>query len=187
MVGATGEGPATVIGERMTAVGLLLAREWDVADVASRLGEGAEARYEPTWDADRGEFTWGFGLGEDHRRGQYNAIMAAAEAVTPGAWTALANAAAPAVPAEVTGVDFPTVTMTQATWLDGVLRLATSPMNDAMIGSPTSWRVTGLADPARWTVAADGDAPVGARVESRELVVETVVGEHSYTVRPVGR
>ena len=91
MIGALGDGPPTVIGERNTGVALLLAREWGLDDVASRLATAADATYEPTWDTDRGEFTWGFGLGEEHPRGQFNAIMAAAEAVTAGAWAALAT------------------------------------------------------------------------------------------------
>src|SRR5687768_14106505 len=101
MLGALGDGPPTVVGERLTGVALLLAREWGVADTSARLTAGIEANYEPTWDAARGEFTWGFGLGEEHPRGQFNAILAAAEAVDAGAWTALASEAPAAVAGEV--------------------------------------------------------------------------------------
>src|SRR5206468_2614353 len=80
MVGALGDGPPSVIGERNTGVALLLAREWNDGDTASRLAAAAEATYEPTWATSLGEFTWGFGLDEAHPRGQFNAIMAAAEA-----------------------------------------------------------------------------------------------------------
>jgi hypothetical protein len=108
--------------------------------------------------------------------------MAAAEAVTPGAWTALANEAPPAASAEVVGVDFPTVSLRQAAWLDGVLHLSTSPMNDAVVGTPTSWRVTGLDEPARWTATTPGHVPVATRVEADDLVIDTVVGAHTYVV-----
>jgi hypothetical protein len=151
-------------------------------DTAARLAAGAEASYEPTWDRARGELTWGFGLAEEHPRGQFNAIMAAAEAVTPGAWTDLANEAPPVVAAEVVGVDFPTVSLRRAAWSDGVLHLSTSPMNDAVVGAPTSWRVTGLDQPARWTATTPGGAPVETRIEDGELVVDTVVGAHTYVV-----
>ena len=182
MLGALGDGPATVIGERLTGVGLLLAREWSVDDTAERLAAGVETSYQPTWDRRRGEFTWGFGLGEEHPRGQFNAIMAAAEAVTPGAWTALANAVAPVPAGEVVGLDFPTVSLRQAAWLDGVLHVSTSAMNDAVVGAPTSWRVTGLDDPARWRATTPGDVPVTARIEAGDLTVETVVGAHTYRI-----
>jgi len=43
MLGALGDGPPTVIGERSTGVALLLAREWGVEDTAARLAAGAEA------------------------------------------------------------------------------------------------------------------------------------------------
>src|SRR5688572_4571021 len=84
MLGALGDGPPTVIGERSTGVALLLAREWGMVDTADRLSTGVEENYEPSLDRHRGEFTWGFGLDEEHPRGQFNAIMAAAEAVTAG-------------------------------------------------------------------------------------------------------
>jgi hypothetical protein len=182
MIGALGDGPPNVIGERLTGIALLLAREWGVEDTAARLSAAAEMSYEPTWDRERGEHSWGFGLGEEHPRGQFNAIMAAAEAVTPRAWTELAHDAPPAPSAEVVGVDFPTVSLSQAAWVDGVLHVSTSPMNDTVVGAPTSWRVAGLDAPERWTARASGAVPVEKRIEAGVLVVDTVVGTHTYRV-----
>ena len=182
MLGALGEGPPTVIGERLTGIALLLAREWGADEIAARLAAGAEATYEPAWDRRRGEFTWGFGLGEEHPRGQYNAIMAAAEAVTQGAWTALASAPPAAPSPEVVGVDFPTVSLRQAAWLEGRLHLSTSAINDAAVGERTSWRVAALDDPARWTARTPDDVPVETGADAGDLVVETVVGDHTYVV-----
>lgn len=179
MLGAIGDGPPTVVGERSTGVALLLAREWGLDATAERLAAGAEASYEPTWDRARGEFTWGFGLGEEHPRGQFNAIMSAAEAATPGAWTALSTERAPALPGEVVGVDFPTIAMREAAWRDGTLHLSTSALGNA----PTSWRVTGLNDPARWTASASADVPIETRADGDDLVIETVAGDHDYVVR----
>jgi hypothetical protein len=183
MLGTLGDGPPTVIGERLTGIALLLAREWGVDDTAARLAAGAEATYEPTWDSERGEFTWGFGLGEEHPRGQFNAIMAAAEAVTPGAWTTLASEAPATPPAEVVGVEFPRVSLRRAVWLDGVLHVSTSAMNDAVVGTPTSWRVAGLDDPTRWTATSSDDVPVETRTDGGDLVVNTVIGTHAYVVQ----
>src|SRR5688572_31856120 len=43
MLGALGDGPPTTVGERVTGVALLLAREWGIDDTAARLAAGAEA------------------------------------------------------------------------------------------------------------------------------------------------
>ena len=182
MMGVLGAGPPTVIGERNTGVALLLAREWGLDEVATRLSAGAEASYQPTWDAALGEFTWGFGLDEEHPRGQFNAIMAAAEAMAPGAWTALAMEAPPPLPqGEVVGVDFPTVAMRRAEWIDEELHLTTTAVNDSVVGQPTSWRLSGLNDPSRWQVTAPAGVPVETRVQDADLIVDTVVGPSRYT------
>ena len=182
MLGAMGDGPPMVVGERITGVALLLAREWGLDEVATRLAAGAEASYEPAWDLERGEFTWGFGLNEEHPRGQFNAIMAAAGAVSPGAWTALATESAVAIQGEIAGVDFPTVALSRAEWLDGALHITTAPMNDRVVGAATRWRVTGLGDAASWHVTSPDAAPIETRIEAGDLVVETVVGAHEYVV-----
>jgi len=182
MVGALGEGPPSVIGERNTGVALLVAREWGDDATATRLATAAEENYEPTWEPARGEFTWGFRLDEEHPRGQFNAIMAAAEVVTPGAWTALSTVAPTPTGGEVVAVEFPTVALRRAEWLDGQLHLATVPMNDDVVGRPTSWRITGLDDPDRWTVTSGVVAETSS--EDGDLVIHTVVGSHDYTVSP---
>jgi hypothetical protein len=184
MVGALGDGPPNVIGERNTGVALLLAREWGDELTAARLSAAADDAYEPTWDATRGEFTWGFRLDEEHPRGQFNAIMAAAEAVGAGAWTALTTTSPPTIEGEVVGVDFPTVCLRQAEWVDGTLHVTTSPMNDDLVGTPTSWRVANLDDPSRWTATASGRVAVETRVDGADLVVETIVGSATYRVAP---
>ena len=182
MVGALGDGPANVIGERNTGVALLLAREWGDDATAARLASAADATYQPTWDTDRGEFTWGFGLDEEHPRGQFNAIMAAAEAVTAGAWTALTTAAPTPPRPEIVGVEFPAVALRRAALVDDELHLTMAPMNDSVVGQRTSWRVRGLDDPATWTASSSGAVAIETRVDGRDLVVDTVVGPHNYTV-----
>lgn len=130
---------------------LVLAREWGLHDLEERLVAAIEASYEPTWDTERGELTWGLGLDEEHPRGQYNAFLAAAEAAGPGRWTALS--AAPLEPCpQVVGVDFPTVALSRAEWVGGALRLRLAPLRDdprawttfAVVGAePRVWDVTG--------------------------------------------
>ena len=67
-----------------TIRGLTLAREFGEDAIFARLKAHAEANYEPIWDREGGEFTWGFGLNEWYPRGQYNASIAVHEAGSPG-------------------------------------------------------------------------------------------------------
>ncbi len=107
---------------RGPAVALALAREWRLEALEVRLAEAIEARFEPTWDRERAEFTWGLGLGEPHPRGQYNAFLATAEAVAPGAWARLSEAPLAPCP-QVVGVDFPRVALRRARWEGDALEL----------------------------------------------------------------
>ena len=157
-------------------------------ELAGALAASADEHLEPTWDAGRGEFTWGLGLGEEHPRGQYNAALAAAEAVTPGAWRRLATTTGGSRFTEptVTGVDFPRVALSEAEWdvARGELRVTTAVQSDAVDGSPTSFRVSELGDPARWAVKTEGVAPVDVRVDGRELVVSTVACPQRFVLGP---
>ena len=136
---------------------LVLAREWEMTELSERLVAGIEASYEPTWDTERGEFTWGMGLDEPHPRGQLNAFLAAAEAAGPGRWAGLSEAPVPAGP-RVVGVDFPTVALRTAEWTDGSLRLDLAPLRDDL-SATTRFRVVDL--PAgRWELR-DAGGPVG--------------------------
>ena len=182
MIGARDDGPPMVIGERNTGIALLLAREWGVPEVEARLAEGAETTYEPTWDHDRGEFTWGFGLGEEHPRGQFNAIMAAAEAMAPGAWTRLTTETPPAPGPEVVGVDFPALALRRAEWVDGRLHLRTAARSATAVGMATSWRIVRLEDPAAWTVRSPDGVACAAAVDGADLVVTAAIADADYVV-----
>jgi hypothetical protein len=129
---------------------------------------------------------WDFGLGEPHPRGQYNATMAAADAMTEGGWWRLGNVSSSARFDEPTvcDVDFPTVALTRAEWDHGAqtLDLRLHPMNDSVVGAPTSMRVTGLDDPSRWTARCPDGAPLEVEVRDDDLVLGTAVGEHDIVV-----
>jgi hypothetical protein len=147
---------------RVVLAALLLAREWGIADLDDRLGAAVEESYEPAWDSTRGEFTWGFGLGEEHPRGQYNAFLAAAEACGVGSWARLA--AAPITPCpQVVGVDFPAIAFRRAEWVHGSLHLRMAPLQE-LRSRRTSFDVTGIAradlDQATWSVSGVENASV---------------------------
>ena len=173
------QGPLPVIGPRMTAMSLLLAREWGVTDVADALQAACDEHYPPTFDAERGECTWDFDLGEEHPRGQYNAMMAAAGVMTEGAWSRLSNEPSTARfdDPTVSGVDFPSVALSRAEWDGAALHLALQPMNDRVAGQATSFRVSGLDNPNRFDVRG-----ASVRVDGADLVVETTIEAHTLIV-----
>ena len=178
-------GPVAALGPRMTATTLFLAKEWGVTDLADALRVAAEERYQPTWDRGRGEFTWGFELDEPHPRGQYNAMMAAAEAVTEGAWWRLANVAVADrfTQPTVVGVDFPTVALRRAEWDAAVEALTIESVGLTSSHATTSFRITDLPGPDRFAVeASEGPTPTW-RVDDSALEVTVVVGT-TVVVRP---
>lgn len=166
---------------RSSAGAWFLSKEWGLEDQAARIGAGINEVQQPTWDRALGEFTWGCNLDEPHPRGQFNAWLAAAEANSPGAWTRLSTERLPEGEPLVEGVDFPTLALSEARWVDGELRLTLAPQNETVVGQPTSFRVTGLEDPASWSVA--GPDGTTSAVADGALEVRTTVGAHALVVR----
>ena len=172
-----GNEPTFAMNERSTAIAWLVARDWGLDDLAARLQAGCEARYEPTWNGD--EFWWGLGLDEPYPRGQFNALLAAAEATTPGAWTRLANEYAPYDGPEVCGVDVDTVAITQAAWADNRLLIGVTPASASKNGVETSLRVRGLEQPSEWTI--DGDATL--QTDGADVVIRLRAREAALTLQ----
>ncbi|MCP3935778.1 MAG: hypothetical protein GY708_10445 [Actinomycetia bacterium] len=137
---------------------LLLAREWGMADLEDRLAAAIEASFEPTWDRSLGEFTWGMGLDEPHPRGQFNAFLAAAEASGPGRWEGLSAAPLEKCP-QVVDVDFPSVALSRAEWIDGSLHLRVEVLDESP-NERTAFRIVG-AEPRMWDILG----PDGLTVE----------------------
>lgn len=180
--GISAKGVENLTAHRINAIAWFLAREWGDADLEASIRDALEGHYEPTWDRRRGEFTWGLGLGEEYPRGQYNGFLAAAEAVSPGAWARLSEAPLPKQPGLVQGVDFPTIAAREARWEAGALHLQLHPQNDDVVGQPTLFRVTGLASssPRDWRVA--GEARLSS--DGPDLVIETTVHDGRLVVSP---
>jgi hypothetical protein len=178
--GITSEEVGRVESHRINAIAWFLAREWGMEALEATLRESLDTHYEPTWDRTRGEFTWKLGLGEEHPRGQYNGFLAAGEAVSPGAWSALSAAPLPAQPGLVEGVDFPTVALAEARWEQGALRLRLHPQSAKAEGTLTKFSIAGLEDPTRWRLEGDGRTSRNGA----ELVVETTVRDHRLALVP---
>ena len=157
---------------------LLLCKEWGLDDQAHRLATAIEASYEPTWDTDRAEFTWGMGLNEEHPRGQFNAFLAAAEACSLGAWTQLSAAPLPPSP-QVVGVDFPTMGFARAEWIDGTLHLRSAPRREVQT-ERTSFEITDVDPAAAWHVS--GGSHIVLEPTSSSLRVSMPVSAMSFTI-----
>ena len=157
---------------------LLLAREWEIDELEQRLAGAIEASYEPTWNGERGEFTWGLGLQEEHPRGQFNAFLAAAEAAGPGRWAQLSAAPLERCP-QVVGVDFPAVALTRAEWVKGALHLQVSVLEEQP-SKVTSFRIVG-AEPRIWEVTGIDGAAVEFGAHAVIVRIPHVNGDLTFT------
>ena len=163
---------------RVFGSALVLAREWEIAEVEERLVTAIEASYEPTWDTERGEFTWGMGLNEPHPRGQFNAFLAAAEAAGPAMWSRLSAAPLPPCP-QVVDVDFPTMALSRAEWIKDSLFLRLAPRRE----DPKTWttfRIVGV-EPRMWYVTGADGVTIDVTAQSVIVRVPLVNADLEFT------
>jgi hypothetical protein len=180
--------PAALLANpRSFARGLLDAREMGDAAQYQALHALAEQHGEPTWDRERGEFYFRFGLGEPYPRGQANAVMMAAEAGGKQAWWRIFNE--PNLrkfdQPTVSGVDFPRLGISQAFYDEGkeVLAVSTDAAEPWMVGTSTTFTVEHLREPARWRLLRDGSVYEGWRVSGETSIeIKAEVRDHSYRV-----
>ena len=170
---------------RDTLMGLVLAKEFGTAAVYAKLIEHAEANYEPTWNPENGEFTWGFALGEPHPRGQYNSIIMTAETGSEGAWWRIFNEPnlGKFTQPTVHRVDFPTVCLSQA-WYDVQRRrliVSTDAGAPGAAGKPTTFRISNI-DAQNCNVNTDGESTTNWRVVDGDLEISTTVGQHTFVI-----
>ncbi len=177
-LGLDGEPPLPLRAGRGYPSALVLAREWEMHGLEQRLVAAIEDSYQPTWDADSGEFTWGMGLNEDHPRGQYNAFLAAAEASGPGMWSRLSAAPLERCP-QVVDVDFPNVALTRAEWRSGALHLRMAPLRE----DPSRWTSFRIVDvePRLWYLTGIEGATMDVRPDSVLVRVPMVAGDLDFT------
>ena len=180
MGGLQDDVPADLLANPRNAGALIhAAKEWGLNDLATRLQAACDDALQPTWDRERGEFTWGCGLNEEHPRGQYNSLLALGEANSEGAWTRLSTQLLPDTEPRVEGVDFPTVALSEARWVDDELHLRLSPQNGSFVGLGTKFRVVGLDEPGAWEVSGTASSAV----DGTDLVISAEVGSHAIIVR----
>ena len=175
--GALGNGPITGLEDPARATMLLqIAGEFASPDIKQRFWEAAEPHIEPTWDRESGEFTLGFGLGEAHPRGQWNARTMAGWVCTEGAWSRLFNEPNLRKFDEPTveGVDFPRIALSEARWDGSVLHLAAHPQRPSVTGSRTKVRIGNLGGIQDWILISADKERIPLRSSNGYLEVELV-------------
>ena len=175
-------------GPRASATALWMAKEWGLRPLADALAATVDEHYQPTWDHNRGEFTWGFGLDEPHPRGQYNGTMAAAQVATEHAWSRLATVGPGNRFTEPTviGVDFPTVALSEAWWdtTQQTLFVTPQPLNDDRSGEPTTFHVIDLPDPTAWRVELEDGSTVHTTPLPDALEIRTTSAPRQHRIKP---
>ena len=183
--GALGDGP--IVGLDNPGLGVFLvqlAGEFADTSTKARIWAAADEHFEPTWDREAGEFTFGFGLGEEHPRGQWNARSMAGWVCRTGAWSDVFNRSNLAKFGQptVVDVDFPRVAMSSARWDGTRLNLAASPQNASVRQVRTTMRLVNLSGGAgSWVlVRPDGEAVQVADHGTIELTAD----DSLYQARP---
>ena len=154
-------------------------------EAKTRLWEFLDETHEPQWNNDLGEFTFGFGLGEPHPRGQLNARAMAGWVCTPGAWSRIFNN--PNLEKfdgpTVSGLDFPRVAMSEAWWDGAVLHLTAHAQNSSVANTQTSIHVEGLPSDDGWGLVqpTGGTTPIAVSTGASQL--ELVVNGGHYELR----
>ena len=173
---------------RFLLIGQLIAREVGDHTTEKRLREVAERDFEPRFFGDESDrFGWWFGRKEPYPRGQLSALQMLSEIGGRGAWSRVFNQPNLAKFAEPTlvGVDYPTLGIAEA-WNDsesGHLRVSTYAATPSRRGTPTSFRVTKLADPRAVRVRCDGADDPRWRVVSEDAIeVDSEIGEHRFEI-----
>lgn len=184
LAGALGDGD--IVGLDNPALGVMLvqmAGEFADPAVKGRIWDAAEVHFEPTWDREAGEFTLGFGLDEEHPRGQWNARAMAGWVCTAGAWGRVFNEPdlAKFDGPEVLGVDFPRVAMSEARWDGQTLHLAAEPQNASARGSWTRMQVRSLPVVDRaWVLEAPDGGERSLDPTAGTVTIELVVDGGTY-------
>ena len=154
-------------------------------EAKARLWEYLDETHEPQWDHDLGEFTFGFGLGEPHPRGQLNARAMAGWVCTPGAWSRIFNGPnlgkfdGPTV----SGLDFPRVAMSEARWDDAVLHLAAHAQNSSVANTWTSIHVEGLPSDDGWSLVRPDGVATPVEMSAGTGKLDLVVDSGHYELR----
>ncbi|MFT4564432.1 MAG: hypothetical protein ACI9BW_004195, partial [Gammaproteobacteria bacterium] len=173
---------------RWITMTMMLAREVGDVTTERRMKAVAEREWGPNFfgdDEDR--FAWGFGLPDKHPRGQLNGLMILSEIGGPGAWTDVYKGSRDAqfdLPT-VEGVDYPHLGISRAIndQSDNTLYVTTYAATAARRGSPTSWKVTQLADPKSIQIyRGDQLFHDWGRTDEHTIEINSTIDDHEFRI-----
>ncbi len=173
---------------RFLALGIMMARELGDTVTEVRLRQLAEASFEPKFfgpDGDR--FGWWFKFGEPWPRGQLSSLMVLSDLGDPGSWGRVFNQPNLAKFSEptVSGVDYPTLGISQC-WNEpnaGALWVETYCAASSKRGAATTWRVSGLPNPAAVRVMMDESDFSGWSISGADSIeINTDVDTHRFRI-----
>jgi hypothetical protein len=184
------DGDADPVGLEDPGFASLLAMqtsEFDDGRIRERMWAVLDDVHEPTWDHDLGEFTFGFGLGEPHPRGQLNARVMAGWVCQPGAWSQIfaENPIDRFTEPTITGVDFPDVALSEAWWDGAALHLAAQPRNASLSGTCASVRVSGLSADGSWALTSSDGSVTPLDVLAGAADLDLIVDGSRYTLSQI--
>ena len=173
---------------RWLALAIITARELGDTATEAHLRHHAEATFEPKFfGPDDDCFGWWFRFGEPWPRGQLSSLMILSELGEPGAWSRVFNQpnvskfSAPTV----LGVDYPTLGICQC-WNhidEGVLWVETYCATRSKRGQATTWRVSGLSDPAAVKIIMDDSQYTQWSVVSADAIeIRSTVDTHRFRI-----
>ncbi|MBH99983.1 MAG: hypothetical protein CL467_05185 [Acidimicrobiaceae bacterium] len=154
----TPEAPGMLADPGFASLLAMQTSEFDDGAIRDRVWAVLDGCHEPTVEADLGEHTYGFGLGEPHPRGQLNARVMAGWTCAPGAWSRIFNGPPDRRFGEptVSGVDFPDVSLSTATWDGTTLHLAARDRDISLAGRQTTVQITSLPADGPWILGRPG-------------------------------
>ena len=165
---------------------LFLAREFGDQVTEGRLREIVEQEFEPRMFGDEQDrFGYWFGLDTPWPRGQLTGVLMMSQLGEPGTWWRIFNEPNLVKHHEPTveGVDYPDMGIVQA-YNDadaGVLWVRTCPGVPSRRGTPTTWRVTNLPDPAAVCVTCDGEDFAAVRVVDEDVIeIASEIDDHLF-------
>lgn len=171
-----------------TCKAIACARELGDEETYAALRKWADAKYQPIYDPQRGEFYHLFGLNERFPRGQHNDwAMPGYVANGPHVWSRIFNQPNLKKFQEPTlvDIDFPLVRVRQAYYDPNLrsLNIAICTTDSSALGQDTKFRITNLAAGAKYRVVMDGEEYSNCSMRDGALEIRTTVGTHSLIVQ----
>jgi hypothetical protein len=177
---------------RLLLLGVVLSREFGDSQTHANLSAYVEKHYEPGFDADTGEFGWGFQFGERYPRGQLNALLIMAETGRENSWWNVYNRPNLLKFDQPTleGVDYPALGISRAFYDqdESALHIGTFAGSQGNRGANTSFRITTLPADATIQVRCNGqNFEHWQRLSPTSIGIDSQIADRSFDILISGK